>query len=179
MGCGMERLTQGYRSFREQQWPERRDVFERLALGGQAPHTMVVACSDSRVDPTMIFSAEPGELFVLRNVANLVPPYQPDSAFHSTSAALEFAVRVLEVQDLIVMGHAMCGGIGYCSGRRPTPRANASGKRSSCRWTICSLFPGYRTALPKDACVSPALCSTYDRACWLGCSRTEHLHRSE
>jgi len=72
---------------------------------------MVVACSDSRVDPTMIFSAEPGELFVLRNVANLVPPYQPDSAFHSTSAALEFAVRVLEVQDLIVMGHAMCGGI--------------------------------------------------------------------
>ena len=72
---------------------------------------MVVACSDSRVDPTMIFSAEPGELFILRNVANLVPPYEPDSALHSASAALEFAVRVLEVQNLIVMGHAMCGGI--------------------------------------------------------------------
>lgn len=72
---------------------------------------MVVACSDSRVDPTMIFSAEPGELFVLRNVANLIPPYQPDLAFHATSAALEFAVRVLKVRDLIIMGHAMCGGI--------------------------------------------------------------------
>jgi carbonic anhydrase len=72
---------------------------------------MVIACSDSRVDPTMIFNAEPGELFILRNVANLVPPYEPDAAFHATSAALEFAVRVLQVSELIVMGHAMCGGI--------------------------------------------------------------------
>ena len=87
-------------------------MFERLAHVGQSPRAMVVACSDSRVDPTMIFNAEPGELFILRNVANLVPPYQPDLAFHATSAALEFAVRVLEVTDLIVMGHAMCGGIG-------------------------------------------------------------------
>jgi len=87
-------------------------MFERLAHLGQSPRAMVVACSDSRVDPTMIFNVEPGELFILRNVANLVPPYQPDLAFHATSAALEFAVRVLEVTDLIVMGHAMCGGIG-------------------------------------------------------------------
>lgn len=86
-------------------------MFEELADGGQYPKTMVIACSDSRVDPTMIFGAQPGELFVLRNVANLVPPYEPDSAFHATSAALEFAVRVLAVEDLIVMGHAMCGGI--------------------------------------------------------------------
>ena len=107
----MDRLIQGYRRFRKLQWPERREVFENLANRGQAPRTMVIACSDSRVDPTMIFNAEPGELFIVRNVANLVPPYEPDSAFHATSAALEFAVRVLEVQDLIVMGHAMCGGI--------------------------------------------------------------------
>jgi carbonic anhydrase len=107
----MDGLLEGYRRFRAQQWPERRAVFERLAVRGQSPRTMVVACSDSRVDPTMIFGAEPGELFVLRNVANLVPPYEPDSAFHSASAALEFAVRVLEVQELIIMGHAMCGGI--------------------------------------------------------------------
>ena len=107
----MEELLQGYRRFRREQWPERREVFERLADDGQAPRAMVVACSDSRVDPTMIFSAEPGKLFILRNVANLVPPYAPDSALHATSAALEFAIRVLEVQDLIVMGHAMCGGI--------------------------------------------------------------------
>jgi carbonic anhydrase len=108
----MQQLLDGYRRFRAQQWPERRAMFERLAHGGQSPRAMIVACCDSRVDPTMIFNAEPGELFVLRNVANLVPPYQPDLAFHATSAALEFAVRVLEVTDLIVMGHAMCGGIG-------------------------------------------------------------------
>ena len=107
----MEELLQGYRRFRSQQWPERRAVFEQLADAGQAPRAMVIACSDSRVDPTMIFNAEPGKLFILRNVANLVPPYEPDSALHATSAALEFAIRVLEVQDLIVMGHAMCGGI--------------------------------------------------------------------
>lgn len=107
----MEELLQGYRRFRSQQWPERRAVFEQLADAGQAPRAMIIACSDSRVDPTMIFNAEPGKLFILRNVANLVPPYEPDSALHATSAALEFAIRVLEVQDLIVMGHAMCGGI--------------------------------------------------------------------
>src|SRR5271170_7202243 len=107
----MDRLIAGYRRFRAEQWPERQVVFEHLADGGQSPRTMVIACSDSRVDPTMIFGAEPGELFVLRNVANLVPPYQPDLAFHATSAALEFAVRVLQVRNLIVMGHAMCGGI--------------------------------------------------------------------
>jgi carbonic anhydrase len=72
---------------------------------------MVIACSDSRVDPQMIFSAGPGELFVVRNVANLVPPYMPDAAFHGTSAAVEFAVRVLGVGRIVVMGHALCGGI--------------------------------------------------------------------
>ena len=72
---------------------------------------MVIACSDSRVDPTMIFGVGPGELFVVRNVANLVPQYAPDAAYHGTSAALEFGVNVLEVPDLIVLGHGMCGGI--------------------------------------------------------------------
>ena len=117
----MDRLIDGYRRFRAQQWPERRDVFEHLAARGQAPRTMVVACCDSRVDPTMIFNAQPGELFVVRNVANLVPPYEPDAAFHSTSAALEFGVRVLKVQDLIVMGHAMCGGIQVLLQGAPSP----------------------------------------------------------
>jgi carbonic anhydrase len=107
----MQELIEGYRRFRVEQWPERRATFERLAARGQSPRVMVVACCDSRVDPTMIFSAEPGELFVLRNVANLVPPYAPDTAYHAASAALEFAVRVLKVEELIVMGHAMCGGI--------------------------------------------------------------------
>ncbi len=107
----MEELIAGYRRFREETWPQQRARFEALAAQGQRPRTMVIACSDSRVDPQMIFSAAPGELFVLRNVANLVPPYMPDAAFHGTSAAVEFAVQVLQVGCILVMGHALCGGI--------------------------------------------------------------------
>jgi carbonic anhydrase len=107
----MEHLIDGYRTFRAATWPERRALFEQLAARGQSPRTMVIACSDSRVDPTMIFNVAPGELFVVRNVANLVPPYMPDAVFHGTSAALEFGVTVLQVTDLIVLGHGMCGGI--------------------------------------------------------------------
>ncbi|MGE0416875.1 MAG: carbonic anhydrase [Acetobacteraceae bacterium] len=107
----MDQLLQGYHRFRREQWPERRRLFEVLADHGQQPRVMVVSCADSRVDPAMIFDARPGELFVVRNVANLVPPYGPDKAYHGTSAALEFGVRVLKVSDLIVMGHGMCGGV--------------------------------------------------------------------
>jgi carbonic anhydrase len=107
----MERLIEGYRNFRTGQWPERRATYEALARDGQAPEAMVIACSDSRVEPAVIFGAAPGELFIVRNVANLVPPYAPDGASHATSAALEFGVRVLQVKHLIVLGHAMCGGI--------------------------------------------------------------------
>jgi len=82
---------------------------------------MVIACCDSRVDPSMILGAAPGELFVVRTVANLVPPYAPDGRFHATSAALEFGVCVLEVRDLIVMGHAMCGGIRALLQGSPVP----------------------------------------------------------
>ncbi|MEP9378567.1 carbonic anhydrase [Aquabacter sp. CN5-332] len=107
----MDKLIEGYRRFRELAWPEHKALFETLAARGQKPETFVVACSDSRVDPQMIFNAGPGELFVVRNVANLVPPYQPDANYHGTSAALEFAVRVLEVKRIVVLGHAQCGGV--------------------------------------------------------------------
>ncbi len=107
----MDKLLDGYQRFRAQSWPERRRQFEALADVGQNPRTMVLSCADSRVDPGMIFDAGPGELFVVRNVANLVPPYAPDSAYHGTSAALEFGVRVLDVRHLVVLGHALCGGI--------------------------------------------------------------------
>ena len=107
----MERLIDGYARFRAGAWPERRALFARLAAEGQRPRAMVIACSDSRVDPAMIFDMGPGELFVVRNVANLVPPYQPDGAYHGTSAALEFGVCNLGVEDLIVMGHGLCGGV--------------------------------------------------------------------
>ena len=107
----MDSLIAGYRRFRETDWPERRAVFEKLAREGQSPRALVVACSDSRVDPGMIFGAGPGELFIVRNVANLVPPFEPDEHFHASSAALEYGVRVLQVQDIIVLGHGMCGGV--------------------------------------------------------------------
>jgi carbonic anhydrase len=107
----MDSLINGYRRFRAESWPQERARFEELAKHGQRPRIMVIACSDSRVDPQMIFGAAPGELFVVRNVANLVPPYAPDAAYHGTSAALEFAVKALEVEHIVVLGHALCGGI--------------------------------------------------------------------
>lgn len=107
----MDRLIDGYRRFRETAWRQHEQRFATLAANGQSPRALVIACSDSRVDPQMIFGAAPGELFIVRNVANLVPPYEPDAAYHGTSAAVEFAVRTLEVPDLVVMGHARCGGV--------------------------------------------------------------------
>jgi carbonic anhydrase len=104
-------LVAGHRRFRAETWPAERRRYEALAHHGQSPETMVVACSDSRVDPQTVFGAGPGELFVVRNVAGLVPPYAPDAGYHGTSAALEFAVRVLGVRRIAVLGHAMCGGI--------------------------------------------------------------------
>jgi carbonic anhydrase len=107
----VDRLLSGYRRFRRNSWPRERARFEALAAQGQRPYAMVIACSDSRVDPQMVFGAAPGELFVVRNVANLVPPHAPDAAYHGTSAALEFGVRVLLVEHVVVMGHALCGGV--------------------------------------------------------------------
>jgi carbonic anhydrase len=109
--AGLEDLFAGYQRFRAEVWPERRKLFEALARDGQSPRALVIACSDSRVDPAMVFNAAPGELFIVRNVANLVPPYKPDGDYHGTSAAIEFAVCVLEVPRIIVLGHAMCGGV--------------------------------------------------------------------
>jgi carbonic anhydrase len=104
-------LLSGYRRFREERWPEARAEYEALASKGQKPHTLVVACSDSRADPALIFDTAPGQLFVVRNVANLVPPYEPDGHLHGVSAALEFGVKVLKVSRIMVMGHAHCGGV--------------------------------------------------------------------
>lgn len=106
----MERLIQGYRHFRGSYYEQNRELFLELAKNGQAPKVLLIGCSDSRVDPAVIFDAQPGELFVLRNVANIIPPYSPDTAHHGTSAAIEFAVRVLGVEQIVVLGHAQCGG---------------------------------------------------------------------
>ncbi len=106
-----EHLLAGYRSFIKGRYSSETERFRTLARDGQAPETMVIACCDSRAAPEVIFDAGPGELFVLRNVANLVPPYAPDGQYHSTSAALEFAVQSLKVKSIVVIGHGRCGGI--------------------------------------------------------------------
>jgi carbonic anhydrase len=102
-------LIDGYRRFRASEWEEERERWSRLAEG-QSPKVMVIACSDSRVEPAQIFDASPGEMFVVRNVANLVPPYETTGGRHGVSAALEFAVTQLLVEEVIVMGHGFCGG---------------------------------------------------------------------
>lgn len=104
-------LLDGYRRFRAGPYMEQRARFDALADQGQAPGVMIIACSDSRVDPTRVFDTEPGQAFVLRNVANLVPPYDPDGHLHGVSAAIEFAVTQLKVHHIVVFGHGRCGGI--------------------------------------------------------------------
>lgn len=103
-------LLDGYRRFRTTGYPQQRARYDALR-DGQAPKTMVIACSDSRVDPALIFDVEPGQVFVVRNVANLVPPFETGGGRHGVSAALEFAVTQLEVEDIVVMGHGGCGGV--------------------------------------------------------------------
>jgi carbonic anhydrase len=105
------RLLEGYRNFMSGRYETERDRYRSLARDGQTPETMVIACCDSRAAPETIFDCGPGELFVVRNVANLVPPYAPDGGHHSTSAALEFAVQSLKVKHIVVLGHGRCGGI--------------------------------------------------------------------
>jgi carbonic anhydrase len=107
----MKNLLAGYQRFRAHGWPAQRGRFETLAQKGQSPKALVLACVDSRVDPALIFDTAPGEVLTVRNVANLVPPYAPDAAHHSTSAALEFGVRVLEIPQIMVLGHGSCGGV--------------------------------------------------------------------
>lgn len=106
------RLMVGFRKFREKYFANEHPLYQRLTSGtGQTPKTLIIGCSDSRVDPAIITSASPGELFIVRNVANLVPPYEKGGGFHGVSAAIEFAVVNLKVENVIILGHRQCGGI--------------------------------------------------------------------
>lgn len=109
----MDHLLDGYRRYRAQRWPTLRRLHQQLAESGQAPRVLVIACSDSRVDPSTIFDVGPGELFVVRNVANLAPPYEKGGGHHGVSAAIEFAVTRLKVDTILVLGHAQCGGCAH------------------------------------------------------------------
>ena len=108
----MDKFLAGYRQFRETYFRDNEGLIKDLMDHGQKPKALMIACSDSRIDPSLKFGVEPGEMFIVRNVANLVPPFDPDGHAHGTSAALEFAVRGLSIENVIVMGHARCGGIG-------------------------------------------------------------------
>ena len=103
-------LLKGYARFREGSYPRQRARYDELVAKGQSPKLMIIGCSDSRVDPAQIFDVDPGEIFVVRNVAALVPPFETTPGQHGVSAALEFAVNVLQVRQIVVMGHGMCGG---------------------------------------------------------------------
>jgi carbonic anhydrase len=105
----LSQLIEGYRRFRENHWARERERWSELAEG-QSPKVMVLSCADSRVDPAQIFDAKPGEIFVVRNIAALAPPYETTRGFHGVSAALEFAVTQLKVGEILVMGHGLCGG---------------------------------------------------------------------
>jgi carbonic anhydrase len=105
------KIKQGYQEFRKKYALGDQSVMHYLSNNGQQPQIMVVACCDSRVDPALILQCDPGDLFVVRNVANIIPPFEKDEAHHGTSAALEFGVRILNVEHLILLGHSQCGGI--------------------------------------------------------------------
>ncbi|MEO8453554.1 MAG: carbonic anhydrase [Sphingomicrobium sp.] len=105
----LSKLIEGYRRFRQTAWQRERERWSELAEG-QSPKVMILSCADSRVDPAEIFDARPGEMFVVRNIAALAPPYETSRGFHGVSAALEFAVSQLEVGEILVMGHGLCGG---------------------------------------------------------------------
>ena len=105
------RLLEGYRRFRETEWPRERERWAELAEG-QSPKVMVIACADSRTDPAQIFDTRPGEVFVVRNIAALAPPYETTAGLHGVSSALEFGVTQLEVEEILVLGHGSCGGCG-------------------------------------------------------------------
>jgi len=144
-----QRLLEGYRDFSHGRLRLEQDRYRELAEAGQAPEVMVIGCSDSRVSPEVIFDARPGELFVVRNVANIVPPYAPDGHAHGVSAALEFGLAALKVKHIVVLGHAHCGGVkAFAEKAEPlspgdfignwmrlmTPAAQKAGPRQAMPW---------------------------------------------
>lgn len=155
-----ERLTQGYRSFLSGRFTAERSRYEQLAATGQKPSILVIGCVDSRVSPEVIFDAAPGELLVLRNVANLVPRYEPPvtpdediSRQHGTSSALEFAVRALKVRHIVILGHEQCGGIkAFATNMSPLTSSDFIG-----RW-MRQIAPA-----AQDVCVLPGEVDAYQR----------------
>ena len=129
----IERMLKGYHRFKSGIHDADRARYASLASDGQRPGAVVIACSDSRVDPAIVFCADPGDIFMIRNVANLVPPMEENGTFHGTSAALEYAVMALEVPNIVVLGHAHCGGIKAMIEGEATLAAGSNMCRGGCR----------------------------------------------
>jgi carbonic anhydrase len=142
-------LGQRFKAWRAGEFADNHSWFARLAEGGQHPRAMLIQCCDSRINAVQMFGAEPGDLFVVRNVANLVPPYSPDHQHHGTSAAVEYAVNVLKVAHIVVVGHSNCGGVhachDMCSGKAPELEDASS---FIGRW-MDILRPGYEKVVAK------------------------------
>ena len=139
-----QRLMDGYRDFHNGRLNAERMRYETLARDGQTPEIMVIACCDSRATPEMIFDSVPGELFIVRNVANLMPPYAPDGEYHATSAALEYAVQSLKVKHIVVLGHGRCGGIhaALCPSEAPLSPGDFIGKWMSMLAPVAEMVKG-------------------------------------
>jgi carbonic anhydrase len=136
-------LISGYQTFTSQRLPTEQSRFRELSERGQSPEVMVIGCCDSRVSPEVIFDASPGELFVVRNIANLVPVYQPDGGAHGVSAALEYSVQVLKVKHIVVLGHAQCGGIrAFVDNAAPLSPGDFIG-----RWMSMFIKPGEKVEI--------------------------------
>jgi carbonic anhydrase len=144
------RLIEGYSAFRTGRLRAEQDRYRELAESGQSPEVMVIGCCDSRVSPEVIFNARPGELFVVRNVANLIPPYAPDGGTHGVSAAIEFGVAALKIRHIVVLGHAFCGGVkAYAEDAEPLSPGDFIG-----RW-MALMEPAMKKVGPRGS-LSPA-----------------------
>ena len=144
------RLIEGYSAFRTGRLRAEQDRYRELAESGQSPEDMVIGCCDSRVSPAVIFNARPGELFVVRNVANLIPPYAPDGGTHGVSAAIEFGVAALKIRHIVVLGHAFCGGVkAYAEDAEPLSPGDFIG-----RW-MALMEPAMKKVGPRGS-LSPA-----------------------
>ena len=164
-----ERLLKGYQSFLSGRFVSEQQRFRELAEAGQKPSVMLIGCCDSRVSPEVIFDARPGEIFVVRNVANLMPPYAPNDDLHGTSAALEFGVMGLRVEHIVVMGHAQCGGIRAYAQNDADPYARP--RPFNCR-TIVADVEGLREALGGEPLVELIVHDSH--TCYLGAREPMH-----
>ena len=149
-----KKFIQGYLTFRKKYATGDQSVMQHLSYHGQKPQIMVVACCDSRVDPSLILQCDPGDLFIVRNVANIIPPYETDKGHHGTSAALEFGICYLNIKDLIILGHSQCGGIEALRNQE-----NLKQNTFITRWV--SLIDNAATILDADTFAKQALSRSY------------------